>query len=77
VRIPATAFLTVTKTNGTVQLTWNALTGLRYQAEYKTNLSQANWTNTGDVITATNSAATFSDSVGTDPQRFYRVLLLQ
>jgi hypothetical protein len=74
--IPATLFQTVTKTNGTLNFTWNALTGLVYQVQYKTNLLQTNWINLGAVITATNVTATATNLIGPDPQRFYRLQLL-
>jgi hypothetical protein len=74
--IPATLFRTVTKTNGTLNFTWNALTGFVYQVQYKTNLLQTNWINLGAVITATNVTATATNLMGPDPQRFYRLQLL-
>ncbi len=45
--IPATLFQTLTQTNGTLNFTWNALTGLVYQVQYETNLLQTNWLNLG------------------------------
>jgi hypothetical protein len=74
--IPATRFQTVTKTNGAIKFNWNAMTGLVYQVQYKTNLLQTNWINLGAVITATNSTATATNLIGPDPQRFYRLQLL-
>jgi len=63
----------VTKAGGTITLTWSALAGQTYQLQFKTNLYQMSWNNLGSAITATNSTATASDSLGPDPQRFYRV----
>jgi hypothetical protein len=40
-------------------------------------LAQADWINLGDPITTTNPAASILDSFGTDPERFYRVQLVQ
>ncbi len=74
--ISATLFQALTKTNGTLNFTWNALTGLVYQVQYKTNLLQTNWINLGAVITATNLTATATNLIGPDPQRFYRLQLL-
>ena len=76
VPVAAPVIQKVTKTNSTVTLTWNALSGLKYRLQYKTNLIQGNWTNSGSTITATNSTVTATDSSGSDKQRFYRVLLL-
>jgi subtilase family serine protease len=74
--VPVPAFQTLTKTNGTLNFTWNALIGLVYQMQYKTNLLQTNWINLGAVITATNFTATSTNFIGPDPQRFYRLQLL-
>ena len=74
--ISATLFQALTKTNGTLNFTWNALTGLVYQVQYKTNLLQTNWINLGTAITATNLTATATNLIGPDPQRFYRLQLL-
>jgi hypothetical protein len=70
---------TSTQTNGSsnIGFAWSAIPGLTYQVEYKTNLSQADWINLGDPVVTTNTAASVLDSFGTDPQRFYRVELLQ
>jgi len=74
--VPVPVFQSVTKTNGTLNFTWNALTGLVYQVQYKTNLLQTNWINLGAVIIATNSTATATNVIGPDPRRFYRLQLL-
>ena len=59
-----------------INLNWSAVPGRTYQAQYKTNLNQANWANLGSTITASNSTAAVSDVLGQAPQRFYRVALL-
>ena len=61
---------------GSIQLAWTALPGAQYQAQSKTNLTQTNWSNLSSVITATMNPMTFSNNIGPDPQRFYRVVLL-
>jgi uncharacterized repeat protein (TIGR03803 family) len=70
---PRPVFQSVTKAGGTIALTWSALAGQTYQLQFKTNLNQMSWNNLGSIITATNSTATALDSIGPDPQRFYRV----
>jgi hypothetical protein len=67
-------FFGVTATPANIQLAWSAIPGQSYQIQYKTNLSQAAWSNLGGAITATNSTAAASDSIGPDSQRFYRAL---
>ena len=74
--VPVPAFQALTKTNGTLNFTWNALAGLVYQLQYKTNLFQTNWINLDAVITATNYTAAATNLIGSDPQRFYRLELL-
>jgi hypothetical protein len=49
---------------------------VQYEVQYKTNLTQTSWINLGSVITATMNPMTFSNNIGPDPQRFYRVVLL-
>jgi hypothetical protein len=77
--IPAAIFqsATVAKTNNNLKFAWNALTGLVYQVQFKTNLLQTNWAVLKSV-TATNTPATFVDTnpVTSFPQKFYRLQLL-
>ncbi len=71
--IPAPSFRTVAKTNNLLNFSWNSLAGIGYQLQFSTNLLKTNWVNLGAVINATNSIATTTNSIGPDPQRFYRV----
>lgn len=68
-------FLTVTQTGGTIAFTWSATAGQTYQAQYKTNLNQPNWTDFV-IVTATNSTAAAADAPNPDTQRFYRIISL-
>ena len=61
---------------GNLGLTWNAMTGLVYQVQYKTNLAQSSWVNLGSPVPGTNSFLTSSDTIGSNPQRFYRLSIL-
>ena len=56
--------------------TWSAVAGRVYQMQFKTDLTQGTWTDSGSTIHATNTTATASDAIGSDSQRFYRVVLL-
>jgi len=47
-----------------------------YQLQFKTNLTQTNWSNLGVPITETNSSLNASDPINANPQRYYRVKLL-
>ncbi len=77
--IPAAIFkpTLTTKTNKNLKFTWNALTGLVYQVQFKTNLLQPNWV-VLNSITATNASTSFVDTnpITGSPQKFYRLLLL-
>jgi hypothetical protein len=75
--VPTPSITGVTQTNGSISLTWNALSGLMYQVQSCTDLTQTNWINlAGGPIAATNATISASDVIGPDPQRFYRVILL-
>ena len=73
---PVPAIQALAPVNGSIQLAWTALPGVQYQVQYKTNLTQTGWINLGGIITATKNPMTFSNNIGSDPQRFYRVVLL-
>jgi len=57
-------------------LTWSALSGLSYQLQYTTNLSQPNWINLGGPQTSTAGTLTLQDTNGisSSPSRFYRIV---
>jgi hypothetical protein len=77
--IPAPSFLAAAVTNGNVTLSWTALTGLSYQAQYSTYVPATSWIDLGGPITATgasNGVITITDVLPPDPQRFYQVVLL-
>jgi hypothetical protein len=50
-----------------------ALAGLQYQVQYRTNLTQGSWVNSGGIVTATNVIMTIPDVIGTNSQQFYRI----
>jgi hypothetical protein len=72
--VPTPEFQAPTATNGSVQLSWLALPGMQYQVQSAGALTT--WTNLGNVITATTSPTTFSDTIEPGTQRFYRLELL-
>ena len=73
--IPIPVLQAIAGSNNTFQFTWNALTNLMYQVQYKTNLSQGDWINLGTSIKASTSILTATNAAGSDPQRFYRVII--
>jgi uncharacterized repeat protein (TIGR02543 family) len=74
---PPLAFQTVAQIGDTLTLVWSAQPGRTYQVEYRTNLTDTNWSNLGSPVTATNSTMTATDSIAADSlQRWYRMALL-
>jgi uncharacterized repeat protein (TIGR03803 family) len=69
-------FQSVTQANGALTFRWSAVALRTYQLQYTTNLTQANWSNSGSPVSATNGMATGSALLGPDVQRFYRVMAL-
>jgi hypothetical protein len=67
------AFKNVALSSNTVSFDWNSTIGAAYQLQYDSSLLGTNWTNIGDLITATNATTSFSESI-TNFVRFYRVL---
>ncbi len=57
-------------------LSWSAIAGRDYKVQYRTQLDSGDWTDLGTNVTATNGIAQAVDSTGSDPQRFYRAVLL-
>jgi hypothetical protein len=68
-------FQTVKLTGGMISFEWSAIPGQTYQLQYKTNLAQINWISLGGANTATDVTMSATDSIGPDPQRFYRVVM--
>ena len=69
----------VNKSGNNLNLSWQAQSGVTYQAQYKTNLNAATpWTPVSGDVTATTNTASKTDVVTANaPQRFYRVELFR
>jgi regulation of enolase protein 1 (concanavalin A-like superfamily) len=65
-----------TRNGSQVTLTFGAVAGQRYQAEYNDLLRETNWQSLGAPVTATGPSVTINDNVAAQPQRFYRIRLL-
>ena len=68
------AFQSVTPISGGVQFSWSAITGLSYQVQYKTNLTQTSWVNLGSPIKASSTQMTTTDTSATGNGRYYRIV---
>ena len=70
-------FKNISVLGGKLSFSWTALQGARYQLQHSKDLASTNWLDLGSPITATGPLGTASDSIASDPQRFYRIVLLQ
>ena len=62
---------------GVAVVTWNSTPGISYRVQYKDNLSATDWSDINPVVTATNNSSSITNVVGSAPQRFYRVQIVQ
>ena len=60
-----------------LNMTWLSTPGLRYQLQSKTNLSVSTWTDVGLPLSGTGAPLTNAIPLNADPQRFFRLLLLE
>jgi hypothetical protein len=62
---------------GRAILTWLSISGRTYRVQYKTELTQASWTDRSGDVTAAGAVSTKTDNtLGSASPRFYRVALL-
>ena len=75
--LPAMAFRTAVPSANSFSLSWNTVTNLTYQVQYKTSLTQPNWINLGAPTVATAGTLTLTDTNGVkaSPHRFYRLIV--
>ncbi len=76
VPVKAPVFQSAAKSGGSINMTWSAISGLAYQLQYTTNLTQGVWNNIGSPINATGGTANATDATPSGPIRFYRLILL-
>src|ERR1017187_1114559 len=69
-------FQSITLANGTVNLAWNSVSNWTYRVQYKTSLTDTNWTDLPGDVMATNVISSKTD-VAVPTQCFYRLLLLR
>lgn len=73
--IPIPSFTAFSKKTNSLALTWNSLAGLAYRIEYKTNLLQTNWISLATNF-ATAGTSSYTNIIGTNAARFFRVYRL-
>ena len=66
-------FVSATRSGNTIHLVWTTASGSSYQLLYSTNLNMSVWNNLGSSITASNFTESYTDTIGPDQHRFYRV----
>ena len=59
--------------SGNVAIVWQSTPGQSYRLQFKNDLSDANWSDLGEV-TATGTAAQKLDPIGAAATRFYRIV---
>lgn len=74
--VPSFVQLVKQQTDGTLTLAWSAMAGHAYQVQFKTDLSQAAWSNLTS-ITPSSWTGVMPVSTGADVRRFYRVIPVQ
>jgi hypothetical protein len=60
---------------GVVTLEWSSAPNKTYRVEYKTDLSATSWLPLGGNRPSGGSTTSITDNMGSNPQRFYRILL--
>jgi hypothetical protein len=63
--------------SGAAIITWSTVPGSTYRLQYKDDLAGDKWNDAVPDVTATDVTATATNAIGSAPQRFYRVLLVQ
>ncbi len=59
---------------GSVQLTWNAISGQSYHVQSRQRIADGTWTDVGAPITASGATASASEAVGNSTERYYRIV---
>ncbi|HXG49553.1 MAG TPA: hypothetical protein VNO52_18165, partial [Methylomirabilota bacterium] len=68
---------TVVVTDDGLTLSFATIVGRTYQVEYKNDLKDAQWLPLGDPAVATSTSMSVSDTLGTRPHRFYRIVIVE
>ena len=66
-----------TPTSNALNMVWLSTPGVRYQLQSATNLSPSVWQDMGTPVTGTGIPLTNAIPLNADPQRFFRLLLLE
>ena len=61
---------------GPVTVRWSCVPGRTYRVDYKDDLGASTWLQLGGTVSATGSSSTAPDTMGANPRRMYRVVLI-
>ena len=75
-RLVETPSLTVSRSIGSVTVTWTSFTNGVYRVESRPSLSATSWTTLVSNLMATGATASFTDLSAVAAERYYRVVLL-
>ncbi len=76
ISVPPPNFVSATRTGNTINLVWEAVSGRAYQVQETANLTSSVWSNLSGSVIANGSTASYSDTVVSGQERFYRVELV-
>jgi len=74
--VGAPLITSVSNNAGIITVRWTSVPTRNYRVEFKNDLSAASWTPLGSDVTAIGSSSSITDNIGGNPQRFYRVQLV-
>lgn len=63
--------------SGSTTVFWSSVPGRSYQVQSRDSFGAPGWSNVGGPVTAASTSASAPDPAPGDPDRFYRVLLVQ
>jgi hypothetical protein len=73
---PAPLLFPLAVTDGeSVTISWSAVRDVRYRVQFKSEWTEASWTDMGSEVTATESTASTAVHPAEAAQRFYRVII--
>jgi hypothetical protein len=66
----------IVASSGSVTISWSAVAGTRYRVQFKSALNDPSWSDLPEDVTSAGTTAAKTDSMLSETQRSYRVLLV-
>ena len=66
----------IVASGGSVTIRWSAVVGKRYRVQFKSALGDRSWSDLPGDVTSTGTTAVKTDSMSSEAQRSYRVVLV-